>query len=39
MARLTIEKSLKKEIKTDPIHIGDSNKSSKFPTLKINLTH
>jgi glycosyltransferase involved in cell wall biosynthesis len=39
MARLTIEKSFKKEGKTIPIHIGNPNKLTKFPSSKMNLTH
>jgi glycosyltransferase involved in cell wall biosynthesis len=39
MARLTIEKSFKKEEKTIPVHIGNPNKLAKFPSIKMNLTH
>lgn len=39
MARLTIEKSFKKEERTIPIHIGNPNKLTKFPSSKMNLTH
>ncbi|MFV5692141.1 glycosyltransferase [Flavobacterium sp. LT1R49] len=39
MARLTLEESLKKEEKNIPIHIGNPNKLTKFPSLKMNIAH
>ncbi|MFV8342997.1 glycosyltransferase [Flavobacterium sp. XS2P39] len=39
MARLALEKSLKKEEKNNPTHIGNPNKLLKNSLFKINLTH